>query len=154
MSILGGFEEVMKILFVCTGNTCRSPMAAALMNKIAKENEMDVIATSAGVFAEAGAGASENAIKAMRLYQLSIKDHKATQLTEKMIQDADIVLTMTDGQKMMIMGYAPEKVFSIYEFLGYEGEISDPYGGDLEEYEETASEIYDCLVDIAEELVE
>lgn len=144
----------MKLLFVCTGNTCRSPMAAALMNKIAKENDMDVCATSAGIFAQSGSGASENAIKAMRFYGLSIKDHKSTQLTEKMINDADIVLTMTDGQKLMISGYAPEKIFSIYEFLGYDGEISDPYGGDLEEYEQTAAQIYDCLVDIAEELVE
>ena len=144
----------MKLLFVCTGNTCRSPMAAALMNKIAKENDMDVKSSSAGIFAEIGAGASENAIKAMRYYEISLKYHEATQLTEKIINEADIVLTMTEGQKMMIEGYAPEKIFSISEFLGYEGEISDPYGGDLEEYEETAAEIYDCLVDVAEALVE
>ena len=144
----------MKLLFVCTGNTCRSPMAAAIMNKIAKENEMDVVATSAGVFAETGLGASENAIKAMRLFEISLKDHKATQLTEKMIEEADIVLTMHEGQKMMIEGYAPEKIFSVYEFLGYDGEISDPYGGDLEEYSNTAEEIYDVLVDVAEMLVE
>lgn len=144
----------MNILFVCTGNTCRSPMAAAIMNKIAEENEMDVKALSAGIFAEIGSGASENAIKAMRLYEISLKEHKATQLTEKMIDEADIVLTMTEGQKLMIEGYAPEKIFSLYEFLSSEGDIADPYGGDLDEYNETAQEIYDALVDLAESLVE
>lgn len=144
----------MKLLFVCTGNTCRSPMAAAIMNKIAEENEMDVKALSAGIFAEIGSGASENAIKAMRLYEISLKEHKATQLTEKMIDEADIVLTMTEGQKLMIEGYAPEKIFSLYEFLSSEGDIADPYGGDLDEYNETAQEIYDALVDLAESLVE
>ncbi len=144
----------MNILFVCTGNTCRSPMAAAIMNKIAKENEMDIKASSAGIFAEEGSGASENAVRAMRLYEISLKDHKATQLTEKMINEADIVLTMTEGQKLMIEGYAPEKIFSLYEFLSSEGDIADPYGGDLDEYNETAQEIYDALVDVAESLVE
>ena len=144
----------MKLLFVCTGNTCRSPMAAAIMNKIAEENEMDVKALSAGIFAEIGSGASENAIKAMRLYEISLKEHKATQLTEKMIDEADIVLTMTEGQKLMIEGYAPEKIFSLYEFLSSEGDIADPYGGDLDEYNETAQEIYDALVDLAESLEE
>ena len=68
--------------------------------------------------------------------------------------EADIVLTMTEGQKLMIEGYAPEKIFSLYEFLSSEGDIADPYGGDLDEYNETAQEIYDALVDLAESLVE
>lgn len=144
----------MNILFICTGNTCRSPMAAAIMNKIAEENDMDVKASSAGIFAEVGMGASENAVKAMRLYGISLKGHKSTQLTEKMIEEADLVFTMTEGQRLMIEGYAPEKIFSVYEFLSSEGDIADPYGGDLDEYNETAQEIYDALVDIAESLVE
>lgn len=144
----------MKLLFVCTGNTCRSPMAAALMNKLAEENKIDVAAESAGIFAEQDSGASENAIEAMKSFEIDLAEHKAVQLTEKMIEDADIVLTMTSGQKMMIEGYAPEKIFSIYEFLDRTGEISDPYGGDLEEYMDTAEEIYEALVELTEALVE
>ena len=145
----------MKILFVCTGNTCRSPIAAAIMNKIAKENEMDVTASSAGIFAEVGSGASENAVKAMRFYGISLKDHKSTQLSEAMINESDLVLTMTEGQRAMIEGYAPDKIFSLYGFFGYgDYEITDPYGGDLSEYEQVAEEIYDVLVDLAEALVQ
>lgn len=144
----------MKLLFVCTGNTCRSPMAAALMNKLAKENKIEVEAASAGIFAEQGSGASENAIEAMKSFEIDLTKHKAVQLTEKMIEEADIVLTMTAGQKMMIEGYAPEKIFSIYEFLECDGEISDPYGGDLEEYMDTAEEIYEALVELVEALTE
>ncbi len=143
----------MKILFVCTGNTCRSPIAAAIMNKIARENDMEIECDSAGIFAEEGT-ASENAVKAMRYYEIDLKEHKTKSLTEKMINDADIILTMTEGHKLMIEAYAPEKIFSLYEFIGSEGDISDPYGGDLDEYMETAQEIYDVLVDVAEILVQ
>ncbi len=58
-----GDTKFMNILFVCTGNTCRSAMAAAIMDKIAVENDLDVFIESAGIFAEDGQGASENAIK-------------------------------------------------------------------------------------------
>jgi protein arginine phosphatase len=58
----------MNILFVCTGNTCRSAMAAAIMDKIVVENDLDVFIESAGIFAEDGQGASENAIKALMKY--------------------------------------------------------------------------------------
>ena len=144
----------MKLLFVCTGNTCRSPMAAALMNKISKENKIDVVSTSAGIFAEVGSGASENAVLAMESYGIDISGHKARQLSEEIIADADIVLTMTEGHKMMIEAYAPEKIFSLYEFIGSYGDIADPFGGDIEEYQETASELYSVLDEVVEVLVQ
>ena len=142
----------MKILFVCTGNTCRSPMAAALMNKISKENDMDVTSCSAGIFAKAGDKASTHAINTMKEYEIDISNHTATPLTESIINDYDLILTMTDGHKAMISALAPEKIFTICEYAGYNGEISDPYGGSLKEYRQTAEDIYDCLTDIAEKI--
>ena len=67
---------------------------------------------------------------------------------------ADVILAMTDAHKMLIEGMAPDKVFTLCEFAGADGEIPDPYGGDLDEYEEVAEEINDLLVDIAEKLWE
>lgn len=142
----------MNILFVCTGNTCRSPMAAAIMDKIAVENDLDVFIESAGIFAGEGEKASDNAIEALKKYNIDLSFHKTQPVTEDLIKQCDLILTMTEGHKKLLEPLAKNKVFTLLEYAGSEGDISDPYGGDLEEYEETAQEIYDALVDIAEKL--
>lgn len=142
----------MNILFVCTGNTCRSPMAAAVLNKIAVENALDVYIESAGLMAEEGAGASKNAVEAMREMDIDLSGHRARQLTSDLIVQSDVILTMTEGHKRIIEEIAPKKVYTLLEYSGGAGDVSDPYGGDLEEYRETARQIYDALTDIAEKL--
>ncbi len=142
----------MNILFVCTGNTCRSAMAAAIMNKIAVENDLDVLIESAGVFAADGEGASENAILALKKYDIDLSAHRTQPVTEDLLKQCDLILTMTQGHKKLIEPLASGKVYTLLEYAGSQGDISDPYGGDLEEYEETAQEIYDALVDVAEKL--
>lgn len=144
----------MKIIFVCTGNTCRSPMAAAIMNKIASDNDMELTVLSAGIMAIEGDDVSANAVLAMQEKGIDISGHKAYQLREKDVEEADLILTMTDGQKMMISQLAPDKVFTLGEFSGNDYDITDPYGGDLTEYRETADEIYDMMVDAAEKLAD
>ena len=69
----------MNVLFVCTGNTCRSPMAAALFNKIAVEKDLDVRIESAGLFANDGEPASENAVAAMKDYGVDLSEHVSEQ---------------------------------------------------------------------------
>lgn len=144
----------MNILFVCTGNTCRSAMAAAMMNKIAVENDLDIRIESAGVFAEIGQKASENAIKALEKYDINLKEHLTKPVTDELIEKSDIILTMTEGHKMLLSAMAKDKVYTLLEFSGSSGDISDPYGGDLEEYEDCAREIYDALVDAAEKIAD
>ena len=134
----------MNILFVCTGNTCRSPMAAYIMDKIAVENDLDILIESAGIFAEGGQPASENAVKAMAEMGIDITEHRTQPVTEELIKKSDIILTMTQGQKKLLEPLAKDKVYTLLEYSGGEGDISDPYGGDLEEYKETAQEIYRC----------
>ena len=74
----------MNILFVCTGNTCRSPMAAYIMDKIAVENDLDVLIESAGIFAEPEQKASENAVLAMRDMGIDISEHRTQPVTEEL----------------------------------------------------------------------
>lgn len=144
--------EPTKILFVCTGNTCRSAMAAAIMNDIAEKNDLNILIDSAGIFASIGQKASEEAIKAMEEMNIDLSSHRSKPLTDELINMADVILTMTNAHKQLIAQMAPEKVFTLSEYAGGETDIIDPFGGDIEEYRITAREIYDNLVDIAERL--
>ncbi len=142
----------MNILFVCTGNTCRSPMAAGLMNKIAIEEDLDVRIESAGLFAAEGSPASDEAIEAMKKYDVDLSDHRAKQITPELIEKCDVILTMTAAQKMLLAEVAADKTYTLCEYAGTEGDIADPFGGDLEEYEEVAQMIYFALQSISEKL--
>lgn len=129
-------------------------MAAAIMDKIAVENDLDIFIESAGLFAEDGAPASENAVAALKKYNIDLSAHCSQPVTEDLLRQCDLILTMTEGHKKLLEAMAPEKTFTLKEYAGADGDISDPYGGDLEEYEEAAQEIYDALVDVAERLAE
>ncbi len=144
----------MNILFVCTGNTCRSPMAAAIMEKIAVENDLDVLIESAGLFANVGGKASENAVKALDEMGIDLTFHQTKPITEELIEKSDLILTMTEAHKELLKPIAGNDVYTLKEYGGGSGDISDPYGGDIEEYRETAREIYDALVDVAEKIAD
>ncbi|MBO9130076.1 low molecular weight protein arginine phosphatase [Bacillus sp. 165] len=130
-----------RILFVCTGNTCRSPMAEAALRHYGKE-AFEV--QSAGVFASAGSNASSHAIRALEERGISI-NHQSQQVTEELISWADAVLTMTANHKAAILYHFPdmqEKVHTLYEFVETDfKDISDPFGGSLQVYQETLHEL-------------
>lgn len=142
----------MNVLFVCTGNTCRSPMAAALFNKIAMEKDLDVRIESAGLFANDGEAASINSVEAMKDYGIDLSSHRAKTVTAEILQQVDVALTMTEAHKMMLTKYLGDKVYTLCEFAEVTGDIPDPYGGDLEEYKICAEKIYNALLKVAEKI--
>ncbi|AIS51357.1 sugar-phosphate isomerase, RpiB/LacA/LacB family [Thermoanaerobacter kivui] len=135
----------MKVLFVCTGNTCRSPMAEGLFNAQAKALGKDFKAKSAGVFAPEGFSASQEAIKVLKEdYNIDISNHKSKSLTRQDVEQADLILTMSNSHKRSILMQYPEyshKVFTIKEFVGLDGEVEDPYGMPIDVYKKTAEEL-------------
>ncbi|MBQ7793459.1 MAG: low molecular weight protein arginine phosphatase [Clostridia bacterium] len=144
----------MNILFVCTGNTCRSPMAAALFNKIAVERDLDVRIESAGIFANDGDGASAEAVVVMKAYGIDLLGHHAQTIDSEFIGKSDLILTMTAAHKMLLDQYAGDKTFTLCEYVGLDGDIPDPFGSDISEYEKCADKLYNALTLLANKISE
>lgn len=139
------------ILFVCTANICRSPMAAAIMRRrIAELGLADrVQVLSAGVWAEEGLEASRNAVKVLGQRECDLTGHRSRQVTPALLDQADIVLVMEEAHRRSLFYMAPQhlgKVFLLAEMAGEYEEVADPYGGPIEEYEQTA-DLLEKLID-------
>lgn len=129
-----------KIIFVCTGNTCRSPMAEVLFKSLQSDNSYEAVSRGLVVlFPEPSNPKAETVLKS---HNLLLKDHIATQLTSEDIDEHTLILAMTKAQKATIEAdYGVEDVFTLKEFAGEEGDVTDPYGGDLIDYENCFAEL-------------
>ena len=150
--------KVMKILLLCTGNTCRSPMAEGLFKEFLKERGLDAQVVSAGLFALDGDTASPQAITAMGEKGIDISKHRARQVTKDLVEESDLILTMTSEHKKRLLTIIPEakkKVFTLKEFgQGEILDIKDPFGQPVEVYKESAKEIEGALKGVICRLLE
>lgn len=127
------------IIFICTGNTCRSPMAEGLFRAHGGEEQTGLAAASAGLFTQDGLPASDNAVTAAKELGADISAHRSRMLTHEIAQSARYLVCMTGAHYDRVCELFPDcadKVFTLTQ-----RDVSDPFGGDLDTYRRAASEI-------------
>lgn len=135
-------DRRMNIYFVCTGNTCRSPMAEAILKNKRLPN---VEVRSAGIYALEGGEMSENARVVLAEENIQ-HQHVSEQINQQDVEWADLILTMTSAHKDMVLrlfSQAHEKTFTLKEYVTpYSGkDVYDPFGGDTNTYRQTYQEL-------------
>ncbi len=137
------------ILFVCTGNTCRSAMAEGICRKICLDQNYDIKAQSCGLAAVSGLPASQNAVLALStLYNIDISSHLSKEASYELLNEANIIFVMTAAHAQPLLSI--EAIRNKVRIAA--PEISDPYGGELSKYKACAQQLYLQISDLLSEV--
>lgn len=158
---MSGVSEF-KVLFVCTGNTCRSPMAEGITRKLALERKADHLKVySAGIIAPNGLPATNYAIEAARHWDIDISAHRSTPLNKKLIGEADLILVMGHEHINSILSIDSSASSKSYLLKGFPGpynpnqeQVDDPIGRTLDQYNQTFLELDEVIRNIFPRVVE
>jgi len=139
-------DSAFRVLLVCTGNTCRSPMAAGLLRQMLESEGARIVVESAGTAAWEDQPATAPAVQVAARGGVDLSGHRSRRLTPAMVRAADLVLVMERGHLAAVRALGAEAdhshVLSEWPAPGEPGlEISDPFGASIEAYEECWSRI-------------
>ncbi|HOB11529.1 MAG TPA: low molecular weight protein arginine phosphatase [Syntrophomonadaceae bacterium] len=141
-----------KVLFVCTGNTCRSPMAEALFTRMLQLSGYpadEIRVESAGLYAWENDQATPEAIEVMSQLGIDLTGHRSRSIDDAMVQEADLILTMTRNHRDKLQELFPHlrsKIYTLAEYAGQpDEEIPDPYGQNIETYQQALQQIKSLL---------
>ena len=130
---------MMNVLFICTGNTCRSPMAEGYFKKLCiDKGRNDIVVSSAGTYAMEGIPPSESAIAVLKDYCVDISSLRSSHLSYEQLEAADLIVVMTENHYHQVLTLDPaafSKVKMLLEFkAGKKENVNDPYGGSKSVY--------------------
>ncbi len=147
------------VLFVCTGNTCRSPMAEAWLKVLCGQDHPDWIIGSAGLDAYAGDGASIHAQNVVRAAGGDLSHHAARRFTAYLADEADLIAAMTGSHLRRICALVPEAaskscLLMHFSKLHPDTDVPDPFGGSLKEYEACFQTMKEAVENLKDSLIE
>jgi len=146
-----------KIVFVCSGNTCRSPLAEAIAKEVLRGRvDFELAIASAGTSAQEGSPASRNSIEIAERHGLDLSGHRSRLLSREILHDADLIVTMGVRHREAVEEIDPESVESTFLLTNFsdahDGDVPDPIGSDLAIYERTYLVMRECIESMAQKL--